>query len=69
MLAFATAEEASLDSFVAVSAGSAYERQLEEYLAGLLWSRPIRTRVVHERQPPARLGLGKASRRYAVNGS
>ena len=36
MLEFATAEEASLESFVAVSAGSPYQPQLEEYLAGLL---------------------------------
>lgn len=36
ILEFATAEEASVDSFVAVSAGSAHQRQLEKYLAGLL---------------------------------
>jgi ribosomal protein S18 acetylase RimI-like enzyme len=36
MLEFATAQEASLESFVAVSAESPYQPQLEEYLAGLL---------------------------------
>jgi RimJ/RimL family protein N-acetyltransferase len=36
VLAFMTAEEASMDAFLSVSARSPFQRQLEEYLASLL---------------------------------
>ena len=36
MLAFVTAEEASMDDFMSVSAGSRYEQELQEYAASLL---------------------------------
>jgi ribosomal protein S18 acetylase RimI-like enzyme len=36
VLAFVTAEEASVDAFLSVSARSPYQRQFEEYLASLL---------------------------------
>jgi ribosomal protein S18 acetylase RimI-like enzyme len=39
VLAFLTAEEASMDAFRSVSAESPYQRQLEEYLASLLQRR------------------------------
>jgi RimJ/RimL family protein N-acetyltransferase len=39
VLAFVTAEEASMDAFLSVSARSPYQRQLEEYLASLLQRR------------------------------
>jgi ribosomal protein S18 acetylase RimI-like enzyme len=39
VLAFSTAEEASMDAFLSVSATSRYQPQLEEYLASLLLRR------------------------------
>ena len=36
MLALVTGEEVSADAFLAVSARSPYQRQLEQYLASLL---------------------------------
>ena len=39
VFAFVTAEEASMDAFVSVSAGSRYQRQLDVYLASLLQKR------------------------------
>jgi hypothetical protein len=39
VFAFVTAEEASVNAFLSVSARSPYQRQLEEYLASLLQRR------------------------------